>query len=97
MSNPIHLKCGEIRISFDDVPPEGHAGAVCVRFPGGLVEVAPNPDGSFWAQLHVNSPGSLEDARLYCDDGQVLGSDTPVPVRHVALRVAPLPLEARKT
>lgn len=97
MSNPIHLKCGEIRISFSDALPGVAAGPVCVQFPGGIIEVAPNPDGTYWAQVHVNVPSALEDARLYYEDGRVLGDDRPVPVRHVALRVAAVELEARKS
>lgn len=87
VSNDVNMKCGEIQISFKGG--SGAAEPVCVQFPGGRIEVAPNSDGSFWAQLHVCSPSSVLDTRLYFEDAQSgkTSERSNVPVRHLAVRV----------
>lgn len=92
MSNAIYLKCGEIGISFIDAGPAQPSGPVSLQFPGGFVEVAPNADGSFWAQVHVVKPSIHGDAHLYFFDGRHRPEcEAGSPIRHVALRVVPEP------
>jgi len=89
-SNPVHLKCGEIRIAFEDAPAGQPAKPVSLRFPGGFVEIVPGEDGSYWAHVHVScEPPRVLSSHVYYVSDEGLDAQRDGALRHVAIHVHP--------